>query len=128
MSSPGYLSLVIAVCFLVVLYLKLKCLYVLFIYAFVQNTALPFLYTSFGASRSLLASLLISKEILLLMLVVYCVFLWRREVQQPWPKPISILLFFTSYCIIRVGIGLLLGDDPWQSFWKVRLVCLPLQF
>src|SRR5260370_19177834 len=128
MSSPGYLGLVIVLCLLAVYYLRLKCLYVLFVYGFVQNTALPFLYTSFGASRSLVASLLISKYILLLAFFTYCVFLWRREVRQPWPKPAYILLLFTSYCVLRVGIAFLLGDDPWVSFWKIRLACLPLQF
>jgi hypothetical protein len=128
MSSPGYLGLVIILCLLALFYLRLKCLYVLFVYGFFQNTALPFLYTSFGASRSLIASLLIFKEILLLAVFLYCVFLWRRDVQQPWPKPVYILLLFTSYCVLRFGIGLLLGDDPWVSFWKIRLVCLPLQF
>src|SRR6266852_1184072 len=128
MSSPGYLGLVIVLCLLALFYLRLKCLYVLFVYGFVQNTALPFLYTSCGASRSLIASLLIFKEILLLAVFLYCVFLWQREVHQPWPKPVYILLLFTSYCVLRVGIGLLLGDDPWVSFWKIRLVCLPLQF
>jgi hypothetical protein len=127
-SSPGYLGLVIVLCLLAVYYLKLKCLYVLFVYGFVQNTLLPFLYTTFGASRSLVASLLISKEILLLAVFVYCVFLWRREVHQPWPRPVYILCLFTAYCVFRVGIALLMGDDPWQSFWKLRLVCLPLQF
>lgn len=128
MSSPGYLGLVIVLCLLALFYLRLKCLYLLFVYGFVQNTGLPFLYTSLGASRSLLASLLIFKEILLLAVFVYCIFLWRREVQQPWPRPMYILLLFTSYCVLRVGIGLLAGDNPWESFWKLRLVCLPLQF
>ncbi len=129
MSYPGYLGLVISLCILAVYYFRLKCLYILFIDAFVQNTALPFLYTSFGASRSLVASLLISKEILLLVLFLYCVFLWRRKVQRPWPKPIYVLFVFTCYCVIRVGLGLLfLGDDPWLSLRRLRLVCLPLQF
>lgn len=128
MSSPGYLGLVIVLCLLALFYLRLKCLYVLFVYGFVQNTALPFLYTSFGASRSLVASLLLFKEILLLAVFAYCVFLWYREVRQPWPKPVYILLLFTSYCVVRVGIAFLLGDDPWVSFWKIRLACLPLQF
>lgn len=109
-------------------YLRLNCLYVLFVDAFIQNTVLPFLYTSFGASRSLVASLLISKEILLLVFFIYCIFLWRREVRQPWPKPAYILFLFTAYCVLRVGIGLLLADDPAQSFKKLRQVCLPLQF
>jgi hypothetical protein len=128
MSSPGYLALVIVLCLLALFYLRVKCLYLLFVCGFVQNTALPFLYTSFGASRSLVASLLLFKEILLLAVFVYCIFLWRRDVQQPWPKPVYILLLFTSYCVLRAGIALLLGDDPWESFWKMRLVCLPIQF
>jgi hypothetical protein len=128
MSSPGYLGLVIVLCLLALFYLRLKCLYLLFVYGFVQNTALPFLYTSFGASRTLVASLLLFKEILLLAVFVYCIFLWHRDIQQPWPKPVYILLLFTSYCVLRVGIAFFLGDDPWVSFWKLRLVCLPLQF
>jgi hypothetical protein len=128
MSSPGYLGLVIILCLLALFYLRLKCLYVLFVSGFVQNTALPFLYTSFGASRGLVASLLLFKEILLLAVFVYCIFLWHRDVQRPWPKPVYILLLFTSYCVLRAGIGLFTGDDPWVSFWKLRLVCLPLQF
>jgi hypothetical protein len=128
MSSPGYLSLVILLCLLAVYYFKLNCLYILFVYGFVQNTVLPFLYTTFGASRSLVASLLISKEILLLAVFFYCVFLWRRDVDEPWPRPVYILSIFTCYCVFRVGIALLMGDNPWQSFWKLRLVCLPLQF
>src|SRR5208283_2596969 len=129
MSYPGYLGLVIVLCILAVYFLRLNCLYVLFVDAFVQNTALPLLYTSFGASRSLVASLLISKEILLFVLFIYCVYLWRHEVQRPWPKPLYALFVFTSYCVLRVGIGLLfLGDDPWLSFRRLRLACLPLQF
>jgi hypothetical protein len=129
MSYPGYLGLVIVLCIVAVCYLKLNCLYLLLIDAFIQNTALPFLYTSLGASQSLIASLLISKEILLLILCIYCIFLWRREVQRPWPKPVYVLIFFTAYCVIRVGFGiLLLGDDPWMSYRRLRLVCLPLQF
>jgi len=128
MSSPIYLGLVIVLCLLALFYLRLKCLYVLFVYGFVQNTALPFLYTSFGASRGLISSLLLFKEILLLAVFIYCIYLWQTEVQEPWPKPVYILLLFTSYCFLRFGIGFLLGDDAWVAFWKIRLVCLPIQF
>lgn len=128
MSSPGYLGLVVVLCLLALFYLRLKCLYVLFVYGFIQNTALPFLYTSFGASRGLVASLLIFKEILLLTVFIYCIYLWQIEVREPWPRPVYILVLFASYCVVRFGIGLLMGDDPWVSLWKIRLVCLPLQF
>jgi hypothetical protein len=128
MSSPGYLGLVIVLCLLALFYLRLKCLYVLFVYGFVQNTALPFLYTSFGASRGLISSLLLFKEILLLAVFVYCIYLWQTEVREPWPRPVYILLLFTSYCVVRFGIGFLLGDDAWVALWKIRLACLPIQF
>lgn len=128
MSDPIYLGAVTIVCLLAVYYLRLKCLYVLFIDAFIQNTALPFLYTSFGASRGLIASLLVSKEVLLFILFLWCVYTWKKEVRRPWPKPLVILFLFTCYCILRVGIALAWGDDPYQCFRKLRMVCLPLLF
>ena len=128
MSEPIYLGVVTVVCLLAVYYLRLKCLYVLFIGAFVQNTALPFVYTSFGASRGLVASLLVSKEILLSILFLWCIYVWKKEVLRPWPKPVVILFLFTCYCTIRVGISLASGDDPTQCFRKLRLICLPLLF
>jgi hypothetical protein len=128
MSSPGYLGLVIILCLLAVFYLRLKCLYVLFIGAFIQNTALPFIYTSFGASRGLVASLLVSKEVLLSVLFLWCIYVWKKEVRQPWPKPVVILFLFTCYCSVRIAISLASGDDPTQCFRKLRLVWLPLLF
>jgi hypothetical protein len=127
-SEPIYLGAVTVVCLLAVYYLRLKCLYVLFIDAFIQNTALPFMYTSFGASRGLIASLLISKEVLLFILFLWCIYVWKKEVRRPWPRPVVILFLFTCYCTIRVGISLASGDDPSQCFRKLRLVCLPLLF
>jgi hypothetical protein len=122
-----YLALVVALCLVFVWYLKLNSLYVLFTFAFVQNLALPFMYTSLGASRSLLLSLLLFKEILLLLLFVYCVYLWS-DLQRPWPKPLLVLSLFTLYCVFRVSIGLiLLHDDPYESFRKLRMVCFPLE-
>jgi hypothetical protein len=128
MSEPIYIGVVTVVCLLAVYYLRLKCLYVLFIYAFIQNTALPFIYTSFGASRGLVASLLVSKEVLLSILFLWCIYVWKKEVRRPWPKPLVILFMFTCYCTIRVGIALASGDDPSQCFRKLRLICLPLLF
>ena len=69
MAEPIYLGLVFIICLIAVCFLRLKCLYLLFIDAFVQNTALPFMYTSLGASRGLVASLLVSKEVLLVILL-----------------------------------------------------------
>jgi hypothetical protein len=128
MSEPIYLGLVTIVCLVAVYYLKLKCLYLLFIDAFFQNTVLPYLYTSFGASRGLIASLLVSKEILLFILFLWCVYTWKNEVRRPWPKPVVILFLFTCYCTVRVGVALASGDDVFQSFRKLRMVCLPLLF
>lgn len=128
MSGLIYLGVLTVLCALAVYYLRLKCLYLLFIDAFVQNTALPFLYTSFGASRGLVASLLVSKEVLLSILFLWCLYVWKREVGRPWPKPVVILFLFTCYCAIRVGISLASGDDPTQCFRKLRMICLPLLF
>jgi hypothetical protein len=128
MSYPAYLGLVILLCILAVHYLRLKCLYVLFIDAFIQNTALPFLYTSFGASPGLIASLLVSKEVLLFILFLWCIHVWKKEVHQPWPRPVVILFLFTCYCTVRIGFALASGDDPSQCFRKLRMVCLPLMF
>jgi hypothetical protein len=128
MSYPSYLGLVIIASLVAVFYLRLKCLYILFIDAFIQNTALPFLYTSFGASRGLIASLLVSKEIILVILFVWCLYVWQEEVRRPWPKPVVILFLFTCYCTVRIGFAFAGGDDPTQCFRKLRLATLPLLF
>lgn len=128
MAEPIYLGLVFVVCALAVYFLRLKCLYLLFIDAFVQNTALPFVYTSFGATRGLVASLLVSKEVLLAVLFFWCLYVCKTEVQRPWPKPIVVLFLFTCYCTIRIGFAFAAGDDPAQCFRKLRLASLPLLF
>ena len=128
MAEPIYLSLVFIICLIAVYFLRLKCLYILFIDAFVQNTALPYMYTSLGASRGLVASLLVSKEVLLAILFVWCLYVWQSDVQRPWPKPVVILFLFTCYCTVRIGFALALGDDPTQCFRKLRVICLPLLF
>ena len=128
MAEPIYLGLVFVVCALAVYFLRLKCLYLLFIDAFVQNTALPFIYTSFGANRGLVASLLVSKEVLLAILFFWCLYVWKTEVRRPWPKPIVVLFLFTCYCTIRIGFAFAAGDDPAQCFRKLRLASLPLLF
>lgn len=128
MAEPIYLGLVFILCALAVYCLKLKCLYILFIDAFIQNTALPFIYTSFGASRGLVASLLVSKEVLLAILFLWCLYEWKNKVGRPWPKPLVVLFIFTFYCTVRVGFAFLVGDDPSQCFRKLRLASLPLLF
>jgi hypothetical protein len=128
MAEPIYLGLVFVACALAVYFLRLKCLYLLFVDAFVQNTALPFIYTSFGASRGLVASLLVSKEVLLTILFFWCVYVWETEVRRPWPKPVVVLFLFTCYCSIRIGFAFASGDDPTQCFRKLRLASLPLLF
>src|SRR5215469_17305596 len=110
MAEPIYLSLVFIICFVAVYFLRLKCLYILFIDAFVQNTVLPFMYTSLGASRGLVASLLVSKEVILVILFVWCLYVWESEVRRPWPKPAVILFLFTCYCTVRIGFALAWGD------------------
>lgn len=121
-------GLVIIACACLLGWQKLNSVYILFGFAFVQNLALPFMYTSLKVSRELLLSLLLFKEILLLFLFIYCVQRWRSEVPRPFPKPLVILFFFTLYCIFRVGLGLtFLGDDVFMSLRKLRMVCFPLE-
>ena len=123
MNYGVYLGLVVALCVALVWRLKLNSLYVLFTFAFVQNLALPFMYTSLGASRDLLLGLLLFKEVLLLLLFLYCTHLWS-ELERPWPKPLFVLFLFTLYCVSRVTIGLLfLHDDPYESFKKAADGC-----
>lgn len=127
MNYGIYLVLIVALCVALVWRLKLNSLYVLFIFAFVQNLVLPFMYTSLGASRDLLLGLLLFKEILLLLLFLYSTHLWS-ELQRPWPKPLFVLFLFTLYCVSRVTIGLLfLHDDLYESFRKLRMVGFPLE-
>jgi hypothetical protein len=128
MAEPIYLGLVFIICLIAVYFLRLKCLYLLFIDAFVQNTALPFMYTSLGASRELVASLLVSKEVLLVILFAWCLYVWESKVRRPWPKPVVILFLFTCYCTVRIGFAFAGGDDPSQCFRKLRLASLPLLF
>ncbi|HWH59806.1 MAG TPA: hypothetical protein VN682_19405 [Terriglobales bacterium] len=127
MSYGVYLALVVVLCLALVWWLKLNSLYILFTFAFVQNLVLPFMYTSLGSSRDLLLGLLLFKEILLLLLFFYCTHLWS-ELHRAWPKPLFVLFLFTLYCVSRVSVGLLvLHDDPYESFRKLRMVCFPLE-
>ena len=128
MNSPLYLGIVLILCVILLVWLKHKALYVICVFAFVQNFLIPWLYTAGYVGRGLAQSMLLFKEFLLLILFAYSVFLLSHRASRPWPRPFVILSFFTGYCVVRAIIGgLFFHDDLYWCTRMIRMAIFPLE-
>lgn len=121
------LMLVFLVSWLAVIRLKERALYLIFAVAYVQNFFLAYLYTNRLVGVDLCRSFIFFKEFLLLALFLYSLMLFRHS-REEWPRPLTILMFFSIYCILRFGFGALFQNDlSMDGIRKLRMVCYPLQ-
>jgi hypothetical protein len=123
-----YTLLVFGVSLLLAIRLKERALYLVFLAAFTQNFVLAYLLTNGLAGKDLCRSLILFKEFLLLELFVYSVVLLYRNFQGRWPRPVFLLLCFTTYCILRFGFGSIFSNDfTADGLRKLRMMCYPVQ-
>lgn len=122
----AYAIALAALCVLAVRKWGVKALYALVLISYVQNTVLPFVYTTGLGGADLVEALILLKELLLFALFAYSA--WRllgRGIHIS--TPLDILIFFTIWCALRGSIGLMMGDDLAYGARLIRTVCFPLQ-
>jgi hypothetical protein len=128
MNSPVYVGIVLLLCIALQIWLKHKALYVICVFAFVQNFLIPWLYTIGKIGIGWAQSMLLFKEFLLLMLFVYLAYQFAQRAPRPWPRPLMILVIFTAYCVVRAAVGaLFFQDDVYVSARKIRMAVFPLE-
>jgi hypothetical protein len=109
-------------------WLKERVLYLIFPWAYVQNFVLAWMYTSGWASRDLCHALLLIKEFLLLGLFFYFLPRLREYGSGKLPLPVSILFFFTAWCVLRYLIAVIFqGEKLFDNLFNLRMACFPLQ-
>jgi hypothetical protein len=115
-------------CTLLVVKLKERCLYLLFLAAYTQNLAVPLLYTHGFVSLEAARALVLAKDVMLLELFSWSVVVLFREFRPPWPRPLKPLLVLTLCCILRFLAGaLFLGDNWGEGLRILKSICFPLQ-
>jgi hypothetical protein len=108
--------------------LKERALYVLFMAAYTQNLIVPFLFTHGYIGLDLARALVLLKDSLLLLLFVWCGSALFKKFRSPWPRPLILLFFFTSYCLFRFALGALFLNDDWtEGLYRLKIICFPLE-
>jgi len=123
-------SLIAAMVLTLVLFalLKERVLYLIFIWAYIQNFVLAWMYTSGWAGTNLCQALLVIKEFLLLWLFFYFLPQLKRCCGGRWPLPLRILGLFTLWCTVRYLAAVLLqGQGFVENLWYLRVASFPLQ-
>jgi len=127
-SAAADFALVLLASAAIVVWLKERSLYVLFLVTYTQNFVLAYLYTAGWAGRDYCRSMLLLKEFILLGLFGYSVVYLHRRFHGRWPRPLLILLFFAGYCILRFGWGaVFLNDASLDGLRKLRMMIYPVQ-
>lgn len=109
-------------------WLRERTLYVIFLWAYVQNFALPWMYTSRWAGKGTCQVLLLSKEFLLLWLFLFLVPRLSRCGGGRWPVPLRVLGYFTLWCIVRyVAAVVFQGESLFGNLWNLRIACFPFE-
>lgn len=107
-------------------WLRERVLYVLFLWAYIQNFTLAWMYTAGYASRDACQAMIVSKEFLLLWMFIY--FSPRLKVFGEWPAPLRILAVFTGWCVVRFAIAFVFQHQTaTENLLNLRLVCFPFQ-
>src|ERR1700731_4435164 len=110
------LSLAVALAFattLIVLTLKERSLYVLFLATYTHSIVVPLLYTHAYIGNDMARGLLLLKDFLLLELFVWSVVILFTRFRRPWPLPLKPLLVLSVYCGFRFLVGAVFVDDDW---------------
>lgn len=119
------------VCFVatfVVLTLKERSLYVLFLATYTHSLVIPFLYTHGYVGKDMAHGLLLLKDILLLELFAWSVVLLFTRFRSPWPSAMKPVLLLTVYCGFRFLVGAILLDDEWgKGLVRMKFVSFPLE-
>ncbi len=122
LSATALLSLILAA------WLRERTLYVIFLWAYVQNFALPWIYTSRWAGKETCQALLLSKEFLLLLLFLFFVPQLSRCGGGQWPVPLRVLGYFTVWCIVRYAVAVFFqGESLFGNLWNLRIACFPFE-
>jgi hypothetical protein len=113
---------------LLVIWLRERVLYVIFLWAYTQNFILAWAYTSGWAGKGLCEALLISKEFLLLWLFIYFVPRLPRGKDGFWPAPLRVLGLFVAWCVLRyVAAVIVQGQGLSENLWNLRMACFPFE-
>jgi hypothetical protein len=124
-------SLAVALVFattLIVLILKERSLYVLFLAAYTHSIVVPLLYTHGYIGTDMARGLLLLKDILLFELFVWSLVVLFTRFRRPWPLPFKPLLVLTVYCGFRFLVGAVFLDDDWgKGILRMKMVCFPLE-
>ena len=101
----------------------------LFVWAFIQNFLLPFLFTTGNFSIYFVKSSIMFKEILLLLLFLISIyyFFFKKGIQLV-PLPLLVLGVFTLYCLVRFFGDLVLNNISISSNLRtLRMASFPFQ-
>ena len=110
---------------LLVLGFRQRILYPLFLWAYVQNLVLAWMYSASIADKPLCQALLLLKEFVLLWL--FLVFA-PRVFRLAWRRPLRVLALFTGWCFVRYAAAVALQNESGLSnLWNLRVVSFPLQ-
>jgi len=124
----SYLIVTALLSLLLFAWLKERVLYVIFPWAYVQNFVLAWMYTSGLAGRDLCHALVLIKEFLLLILFLCFLPRLREYGSGKLPLPVSILGFFTAWCVVRYLIAVIFqGEKLFDNLFNLRMACFPLQ-
>jgi hypothetical protein len=123
-----YLLTAVLLSILLFTWLKERALYLLFLWAYIQNFVLAWMYTSGWAGKELCQALLLVKEFLLLWLFFHFLPQLKQCGGGKWPLPLRILGFFTAWCFLRyIAAVLLQGQSLVANLWNLRIASFPLQ-
>jgi hypothetical protein len=108
--------------------LRLRAIIVVTLLCWVQNLILPWWYTRGWINEGTALSLLAFKEILLLALFAYA---WRglaTSRRGPLPLPISLVLAYGGYVVLRIAVGVFLLGEPFLDYMRLlRSVVFPFE-
>lgn len=109
-------------------WLKEKTLYFVFPWAYVQNFALAWAYTSGWVGKDLCQALLLSKEFLLFWLFLSFLPWLFRYGGESWLLPMRVLALFTVWCVVRyTASAVFQGQSFFGNLWNLRVACFPFE-
>jgi hypothetical protein len=113
-------------CALIILALKERSLYVLFLATYTHSLLIPYLYTHGIIGKDLARGLLMLKDMMLLQLFLWCgVMLFTRF---RLPRPLKALLLLATYCGFRALVGVVFLSDDWGHLMlRMKMICFPLE-
>jgi hypothetical protein len=120
-------ALVGLLCLALAAALRSRLLFVIAAICWVQNLVLPWWYTQGWIGAEAARSLVVVKELLLAVVLAYAAgraaWVWRR----PLPAPVVWLLAYGVWAVLRIGLGLALGDESLVANLRlVRSVLFPV--